>query len=39
VLGAIVRYRTPLLPFLFIALFMIIDFKKVLKFLKIKKTV
>lgn len=39
VLGAIVRYRTPFLPFLFIALFLIIDFNKVLKFLKIKKTI
>lgn len=36
VLGALARYRVPLLPFLFIMLFLIIDFNKIARFLKIK---
>jgi hypothetical protein len=36
VLGALVRYRIPVLPFLCIALFLIIDFKKAGKFFGIK---
>lgn len=39
VLGALVRYRIPVLPFLFIALFLIIDFKKIGAFLHIKTSV
>jgi hypothetical protein len=37
VLGALVRYRIPVMPFLFIALFSIIDFKKIGLFIGIKQ--
>lgn len=36
VLGALVRYRIPAMPFLFIALFSIIDFQKIGSFIGIK---
>ncbi|HBG71960.1 MAG: hypothetical protein A2W93_05255 [Bacteroidetes bacterium GWF2_43_63] len=39
VLGALARYRIPLLPFLFIMLFLLIDFNKIALLLKIKKVV
>ncbi|MPM02545.1 hypothetical protein SDC9_48794 [bioreactor metagenome] len=39
VLGALVRYRVPLLPFLYIAVFLIIDFRRVQKFFGLKKSV
>lgn len=39
VLGALVRYRIPVLPFLYIALFLIIDFNKIHLFLHPKKSV
>lgn len=38
VLGALARYRIPLLPFLFMMLFLLIDFKKIAKILHINKT-
>jgi len=38
VLGALARYRIPLLPFLFMMLFLLIDFEKIERFLKIKKS-
>lgn len=38
VLGALVRYRVPLLPFLYIALFLIIDFRRVESFCRLKKS-
>lgn len=37
VLGALVRYRIPVLPFLYIALFMIIDFKRIGLFFRLIK--
>ncbi len=37
VLGALVRYRIPMLPFLFIMLFLIIDFNKIKLLFKFKK--